>query len=222
MKKDLLPSKAKVILKHILIDHGEVIYSSHETLKKGDIYLLGLNPGGDGFISIEEHIDAMLTNTKNAYVDAPWPNGQKKWSVGENPLQKRVNWLLSNLGYEIRDVCASNLIFKTTQNSGDLCFGLAGLCWPFHELVLDIVQPKIILTFGNSKESAYSFLRALYKGSEIAPQPSGHGNWLCKAFKTQINNKDVLVVGLPHMSYYNPIGKVDLIEWLLRNANIIG
>lgn len=31
---------------------GEVIYSSKETFKKGKYYFLGLNPGGEGFISI--------------------------------------------------------------------------------------------------------------------------------------------------------------------------
>ena len=32
---------------------GEVIYSSKETFKKGKYYFLGLNPGGEGFVSIK-------------------------------------------------------------------------------------------------------------------------------------------------------------------------
>lgn len=48
VEKEQLPIFAENMLKHILDDIGEVVYSSHETLTKGDVYLLGLNPGGSG------------------------------------------------------------------------------------------------------------------------------------------------------------------------------
>lgn len=45
IKKEELISFGKECLPLILTRYGELIYSSHDTIKKGDIYLLGLNPG---------------------------------------------------------------------------------------------------------------------------------------------------------------------------------
>ena len=90
------------------------IYSSHNTLSPGDIYLLGLNPGGKGYISIDKHLNDLLTKGTNSYLDEEWENGISKWSKGDAPLQKRVIYLIESLGYNVRDVCASNLIFVTS------------------------------------------------------------------------------------------------------------
>ncbi|EOB2031366.1 hypothetical protein ACIRCE_003710, partial [Vibrio cholerae] len=216
-----LPNMARAILKYLLDDHGEVIYSSADTLKKGDIYLLGLNPGGCGFITIKEHIETMLSKTKNSYLDEEWPNANPIYDEGCAPLQRRVRWLLEEIGYDVRDVCSSNLIFTTSRSSKELCFGLAGTCWAFHECVLEIVQPKLIITFGNSETSAspYFFLKSLLKGEEESI-PSGHGGWVCKSFTTKINNRITCVIGLPHLSYYNPEGKMEVVNWLKGKLRI--
>ncbi|WP_214650326.1 uracil-DNA glycosylase family protein, partial [Vibrio anguillarum] len=142
---------------------------------------MGLNPGGSGFISIGDHIDQMLTRTENSYLDEAWVNGISKYEVGQAPWQKRVSWLMEQLGYDVRDVCSTNLIFTTSKSSNELCFGLAGICWAFHESVLEIVQPKLIITFGNAETSAspYFFLKSLFKGNETTIA-SGHGQWVCK------------------------------------------
>lgn len=213
-KSDLLRS-SKEILKHLLNDYGEVIYSSADTLKKGDVYLMGLNPGGEGFISINDHLDMMLSRTRNAYLDESWANGVSKYKAGNAPLQRRVKWLLEQLGYDVRDVCSTNLIFTTTKSSNELCFGLAGVCWAFHEVILDIVKPKIIITFGNSETSAspYFFLKRLLNGDETKIA-SGHGGWVCKALHTQINDREVCIIGLPHLSYYKLEGKDEVISWI--------
>ncbi|MGL1014443.1 hypothetical protein ACSTEF_21940, partial [Vibrio vulnificus] len=221
MGKLELPKKAKETLRYLLNDHGEVVYSSSETLKKGDIYLMGLNPGGSGFISIGDHIDQMLTRTENSYLDEAWVNGISKYEVGQAPLQKRVSWLMEQLGYDVRDVCSTNLIFTTSKSSNELCFGLAGICWAFHESVLEIVQPKLIITFGNAETSAspYFFLKSLFKGNETTIA-SGHGQWVCKTFNTKINGRETCIVGLPHLSYYNPQGKTEVVDWLKEKLRI--
>lgn len=204
----------KKSLRHILQRDGEFIYSSHNTLKKGDIYLLGLNPGGEGFIKIEEHLESILSKETNSYLDESWENRSGKWDKGEAPLQKRVNYLLDTLGYKTREVCSSNIIFVTSRNSNEVNYGLAGYCWRFHEYLLEIIKPKVILCFGVSEISAYAFLRALLDGEELKNYPSGHGNWVCKAFRTTINNRPTIIVGIPHLSYYNIIGKSGVIEWI--------
>ena len=210
-----LPIFARSILKDLLPKHGEVLYSSHETIKKGDIYLLGLNPGGHGFITIEQHIEQMLTRETNAFIDDEFNN----YRAGKAPLQKRVSFLLKELGYETRDVCASNLIFQTTVNAEQLCFGLAGLCWPFHEKILSIVQPKLLLVFGNGETvSPYAFIKALYGGDETIQRQNNHV-WKCLG--TRICGRDTLVAGISHLSRFDPMGNPELIGWLKSKLDVI-
>ena len=65
-------------------------------------------------------------------------NGQSNYPKGDAPLQKRVIELLKGIDIDDpRTVCASNIIFKTSRSAADLCFGLAGLCWPVHEAILE-------------------------------------------------------------------------------------
>jgi hypothetical protein len=212
VKEDLI-RLGKECLPLILERNGELIYSSHESLKKGDIYLLGLNPGGVGFITIKDHLDLLLEKTTNSYLDESWKNGISEWRKGQAPLQKRVDYLITSLGYETKEVCASNLIFVTSKSANEINYGLAGYCWRFHENILDIIKPKIILCFGISDISSYSFLLSLYQGME-QEFPSGHGGWKCKAFITQIKGRETTIIGIPHLSYYNIIGKEDVIQWI--------
>ncbi|MCU8079107.1 hypothetical protein L5M16_11060, partial [Shewanella sp. SM103] len=80
VEKEQLPIFAENTLKHILDDIGEVVYSSHETLRKGDVYLLGLNPGGSGQTNpdtgvpytIRSHLQRMLKRNENSFYDESW------------------------------------------------------------------------------------------------------------------------------------------------------
>ncbi|MFB2650589.1 hypothetical protein [Shewanella mangrovisoli] len=229
--KSLLPSFAEKTLKYLLDDLGEVVYSSHETLKKGDVYLLGLNPGGSGqahpetgeHYTIRSHIQRMLHRTENSYYDESWTNKLSKYPVGEAPLQQRVRELLKGIGVQDpRTVCASNIIFKTSANSDEICYGLAGICWPVHEAIIEIIQPKLILTFGISAISAYAFLKELlFKGNSIElSEPSGHGNWECKGFSCSINGRSTFIAAVPHLSYYSPKNKSNVSEWIRNYAGL--
>ncbi len=214
-----LTATAKEYLAHILDMPGEVIYSSKDTLRKGDIYLMGLNPGGDEPKTIREHLDQMMSRENNAYLDESWKNGIAQFELGQAPLQRRIKWLIESLGYDVRDVCATNLIFNTSKSAEGVCFGLAGLCWRFHEHLLDIIQPRVIITFGNSVTSAspYYFLRSLFfKGSKEDDKQieAGQGNGYCRSFKADINGRATVIIGLPHLSRYNIIGKDHVVDWV--------
>lgn len=227
VEKEQLPSFAENVLKHILDDIGEVVYSSHETLKKGDVYLLGLNPGGNGQehpethvpYTIRSHLERMLRREENSYYDECWENRQSDYPKGGAPLQKRVIALLEGVGISNpRTVCASNIIFKTSRGSAELCFGLAGLCWPVHEAILKIIQPSLILTYGIDKVSAYEFLKALFlKGDELPPQRASHGEWHCRGFHCDIDGIPTFVAAVPHLSYYSPNNKHDVFKWIVDN-----
>jgi len=44
--------------------------------------------------------------------------------------------------------------------------------------------------------------------------PGGHGIWKCRAFETELLDRKIMVVGLPHRSRYLPYDKPQIIEWL--------
>ena len=106
-----------------------------------------------------------------------------------------------------------NLIFVTSRSADDINYGLAGYCWRFHELILKVIKPKIILCFGISQVSSYSFLWSLYGGKESTIQAE-HGKWVCKSFRANIDGRETTVVGIPHLSYYSIIGKENVINWI--------
>ena len=84
----------------------------------------------------------------------------------------------------------------------------------FIDKELEIIQPKIIICFGVSDISAYAFLLALLNGEEYTPFLSGLGKWNCRAFKTIINGRNTIIIGIPHLSYYNIVEKDDVINWI--------
>lgn len=213
MNKNEIPNIAKKELFGVLSEPGSILYSSHETLKPGDVYLLGFNPGGADGNPVEQSINSLLTNTANAYLDESWKNHNGKWANGEAPLQKRVQWILGSLGLNTREVCASNLIFFQSRKASDISYAIAEKCWPVHMAILNIVKPKLIIAFGNSDISPYGYLHSMFGGKEDV-LPSGHGNWTVKGFSCNINGHNLYVAGLPHLSRYSPIGKGEVIEWL--------
>lgn len=219
MNKENLQKIAKENLSDLLNESGSILYSSHETLKPNDIYLLGFNPGGKDGAPLSKSIDKILHNTENAYLDECWENGNGAWEKGEALLQKRVQWTLEVLGFNPRNVCASNLIFIQSKKANDINYSLAKQCWPVHEAIIAIVKPKMLLTFGNSDISPYGYLKSMFGGAEDSID-SGHGNWRVKEFSATINNKKVIIVGLPHLSRYEPKDKDEVFSRIKSKALI--
>lgn len=207
---------------NLLGKSGAVLYSRPETLRPGDYYLLGLNPGGDASKTqtIKQRLDRPAEKWVNAYTEEAWSNNNGEYLSGEAPLQRRLIWLMEALGTRLEDVCASNLIFVRTPDAASIedYEDLAEKCWKVHEKILDIVQPKIILTFGNGDVSPYRFLQGLAEGDiqELEGCESGHGNWTCKAFTGSFQGRPRLVVGLPHLSRYDVVEKREVVGWIRR------
>jgi len=184
---------------------GEVVYSSAKTFEKGKYYYLGLNPGGEGKISIKEHLDSFSTKSDNDYFDAIWNTKKKTYHKGESPLQLRTKYLFNELlNYNLRDVFSTNLIFETTNNADNLNYGLAGICWPVHLLALSVVQPQIIITCGNdSGKSAFSFIADLYAHNKKIESHSLETKLFnIKTIDITIQNRLTLLIGLPHLSRF--------------------
>lgn len=209
--KDKLKEKDK----NILSCSGKFLYSSAQTLKPGKVYLLGYNPGGvPGNETIENDLDKLHTQD-NSYTDEKWEWGGKELDEGKHPLQKRVIHLLKSLGEEPEEVCASNLIFKRSENQKGVKHKKdANTCWHVHKRILQIVKPKKIVAFGLG---TYYYLKGeLGKNNEEFICNSGYKNrWgiiYCKSFKFESDSGIVVVVGLPHLSRYKIYQHV--INWI--------
>ena len=190
---------------------GKFLYSAYETLALGDLYFLGINPGGtihnDPSEVIGSSLELLPGRIKNEFLDDTW-RGKKP---GTSTLQKRVQKLIQGIGYDIRSVCASNLIFIRSKNLTNLenFNQLCQACWPVHELIItEIVKPKVILTMGTDKKSASGFLyerhyKKFKEDAELTLFASGHGRTRCQYFRTVVNDHPLLVIAVPHLSRHN-------------------
>jgi len=191
---------------------GKVLYSSAATLEQSPIYFLGTNPGGGLPSTLAESIDD-ITSGSNEYLDYSWegrPPGQAK-------LQKQVTRFLSALGFEPRDVPASNIVMTrstgiTTHQDMD---GDAQRCWPLHQIILESVRPRAILAFGSGQEkSAFAYLRAFLKPDKVESIPAEQHGFTCHAFKASLETGVINVVVVPHLTRYSPYKKPKIMAWV--------
>ncbi|MBN1217177.1 MAG: hypothetical protein JXA99_17285 [Candidatus Lokiarchaeota archaeon] len=226
-QKDFIEN-CKKHLKEILSESGAVLYSSGETLKKGDYYILGLNPGGNEGPTIKTSLDEILTYKDNAYLDENWSN-KNNYGVGGHPLQRNMQKLSKYLNFKLREVCASNLIFVRSKNQNQCDRRkLAGICWEVHKLILKIVKPKVLIVFGKETFDIIRYKQIFDDVSDLEPLNSGHGKWKCYFSKIILKNREILLIGLPHLSRYtipekeimkdNP-QKVKMIQKVKTNIN---
>lgn len=214
MLKDELPAVARKHLFSLLDEPGGLLYSSHETLRPGPVYLLGYNPGGVGGPALKHSINSLLQRTENAYLEEAWENANGSFEPGTAPLQKNIQWVLAQMGQDTADVCASNLIFLQSREASGVPACLANQCWPVHDAILSIVKPSVIVTNGNGPVSAYSHLKATLGAHHEDIQSAQHGHFALKRFHTRHQGRPVVIAGLPHLSRYHPQRKPEVAQWL--------
>ncbi len=136
---------------------GKVFYSGRSAFSRpASLYVLGVNPGGDPGAQAEEtlasHTDWVASSAPDnwsAYRDESW----KGKSPGRHGMQPRILHMFNALGLNPGEVPASNLVFVRSRREGDLSGEvdrLVQLCWPFHELVISALRPKVILCLGRT------------------------------------------------------------------------
>jgi hypothetical protein len=174
------------ILAPIAGDSGAVLYSGHDTLAPGRLYVMGLNPGGDpDQLTVEGSVIwRSLVRTRchwNAYLDDNW-----RTPTEPTPMQKRVRYLFESLKVEPRRTFTTNAIFTRSRTAD----GLEGLWsnwwnygWPVHQLFLRVVRPRLILCLGCGDDSPFGLLRTpapyrgrvprLWQDDEVASHGSG-------------------------------------------------
>jgi len=198
----------------ILNKPGSVVYSSANSICKGDLYMMGLNPGGSDKGTINQLIDELSTKTSNSYIDERWGTTTKKYEKGKHPLQKNYINLTKYLNNS-QEVFSTNLIFTRSIDQSGANYPLnADLCWPAHQQFIKIVDPKCLLVFGISQISPYSYIKNKYKLPYIDKIFSEHGNWYCFATNGEIEGKNRLVIGVPHLSRYTIANYPRVMQWI--------
>ena len=198
---------------------GSLIYSSIETLKKSNIYFLGLNPGGvpEDKFTVLEHFRFMLDDKNknfNEYCDGVWKPGGVIRTKGKAILQQRVQFLLSSLAINTRKVFASNLIFKRTRNEAELSNikKWAEICWAIHLRFLSSVDPSLLVVMGNF---CFNFIRGkMVDTCNYNSYNSGHANWECEFIEGTLANKKRKLVKIPHLSRYDIKSNPSVISWI--------
>lgn len=222
MEIEALITKIEEHLSPLLDESGSILYSSVDTIKKGDLYVLGLNPGGDDTeinIPLQNTIADLRNKKTNSYLDEDWSNG-RKYAIGQHPLQVNVTGLISSLGYDPGDVFCSNLIFTRSKSQKDCKYSeRAKTCWKVHEEFLKIVDPKCLIVFGISIISPFEYLKKICPLIEVDNYESGHPSWKCYCYKGQIAGKNRLLIGVPHLSRYYIIKRKDVIDWIKSKFN---
>lgn len=219
MNPEHLQNKLKGLLAPVLNESGAILFSSIETLKKGTLYTMGLNPGGSAEIKLSQIINELPTKMKNSYLEERWENDHTVYHVGQHPLQKNMTGMLRTMGFDPCDVFSTNLIFTRSRNSNGANYTEnADLCWPAHKEFIKIVNPEVFLVFGNSVVSPYRYILNHYKLRKLDEMKSGHGNgsseWMCYAAKGDIEGRERLLIGLPHLSRYWVIKHEEVIKWM--------
>lgn len=200
MKSQLEPLYRELmqILSPILDHKGEVLYSPAAALRPNDIYLLGYNPGQGGpDTSVAQHLEYSLGRTNNAWLDEHWRGDRP------SPLQVRMRKLFDEAGFDLKTTPSSNLIFATSNDASGVDYKLALVCWAAHQAILQIVQPRKLIVFGNDdSRSPYAFILARYGGQEerwkYAPRRT------LKRFTTTLDGRETTVIGLMHPSRFVP------------------
>lgn len=209
---------------------GYTLHSHFDTIREGNLYIIGLNPGKDPenpnkkLMTIGESLRQI--NRINGYVgcEDKWDTLKKKYEKGQHPIQRNIKQiakvfseseLYSNLKLvedgedkSYKNVCLTNLIFESSDNEHSVKYSERDTYWKIHKQILKIIKPKIIIAFGNSETSPYQHLKNIAQELQEEKQEdipeSGHGKlYKCKSFTGKIEGRDTTVIGLPHLSIYS-------------------
>ncbi|SDF11240.1 Uracil DNA glycosylase superfamily protein [Pricia antarctica] len=184
--------------------NGAVFYSGSKAFEgKKPVYLLGINPGG----KLEDNLDQTIKSHTvkiggkefwSEYADEVWTSK----NAGESPHQRRVVHLLNSLGLEPQLTPASNMIFQRSRLERDIAEDfndLAGLCWPFHEKVIDALEVKNIICFG---KRVGGFVRSKLNASDLIDTftENNKRKWQTNIYK---NTQGLTVILTTHPSRVN-------------------
>lgn len=136
---------------------GSVFYTGRSAFSRScDLYILGLNPGGSPSRQADETIQRDISDWQDqehqhwsAYLDESWA-GRPEGSYG---MQPRLRHMFHQLGRNLRDIPAANVVFVRSPNEAALETEKAALlraCWPVHAAVLGDLDIRVVLALGKT------------------------------------------------------------------------
>ena len=197
---------AKLVPTALQDKSGKVFYSGRLAFEKpSEVYLLGVNPGGspeelqsETVASHSEKVLHELPSDWSAYRDESW----RGKPPGFRGMQPRVLHLLQRLELSPGQVPASNLVFvrsRREQQLGGDFKELATQCWPFHQYVIDTLQIRVVVCFGQSAGNwVCNELGAHTQVSEYTED--NNRRWQSRVFR---NKERISVAILTHPSIAN-------------------
>ncbi len=129
---------------------GIVFYSGRIAFSgRRELYILGLNPGGNPTEQANETVAWHTSNVLNKKPDKWSEYSDESWKgkpPGTHGMQPRLLHLLKNLNLEPGKVPSSNIVFERSRRTSDIAWRqLAEVCWPFHRAIIRQLQPRVIL-----------------------------------------------------------------------------
>lgn len=205
------------ILGSRVAESGKVLYSPARTLVKGDVYLLGSNPGGKRANpesrSIKENLRELPHKQANDFLGESWRNSRGRLlNPGEHYLQRRIQQLFKLLNLNLNETCSSNVIFMRSQDEDGVSYTRdANDCWEVHRLILKRVMPRVVLVFGCDAPFDYLWKR-LGKGTAI--DSLRQRRYSVKSFCTEYDGQTLAVVGFPHPSRFPIQEDLQAVSWI--------
>jgi hypothetical protein len=209
---DPLDAAENYLTKVGLIDEsGAVLYAGASTLRAGPVYLIGLNPGGSEGASLRDSI-AASRQEHNAYLDEEWAPGGHWQPKGQATLQRRIQNLCARMGFETREVPASNLVFtRSSRLNKHLGFDEAlKLCRPVHEIFISAIRPQFVMTFG----SMDNFKKAA-SITAIESRLANHGTWKAHRGTATLGGHSFAFGNVPHMSLWASDSRPEVVDWAI-------
>ena len=232
-------SKLKNLLLETKLEResGAIIYSADSTLKKGDFYFLGTNPGGNRPDYPDTILNQVkLSKEKNEYIDGNWGNSEH---------QETIKAMFRELDINLKETFSTNASFirspgekkyqprypiselsiqPKSKATKQLIKDAEEIFWPIQEYFLSIVQPKLIIANGSIARNLFwkKIKNRTFSDKEMSTKDlfvySNSANKSCHFFEGHFRTsnlfiKDLKVISLPHLSFqdysFHKLG----IEW---------
>lgn len=196
---------------------GAVLASGGDTLVKGPLYVMALNPGG----SANDEPGSVLDSIHKLRSLEPF-NDWTASGYGKRgrftPFQLRIQTVFEALEADsVQTLCTNSLFLKERRASGleKPWQNWWDTYWPVHQRMLAEVQPKVIVCLGNgSALSSWELLRLTrprppgkwtYDSNWEqlpTPEPSADGKWrdVVNLDLGEFGKHSCSVLGLPHPS----------------------
>jgi hypothetical protein len=202
-----------------LDSHAKVFYTGPGSLQKGKFVILGLNPTMPKPGTEDPTLRANLKASRHK-------EGNDNYH-GASRLGGRFSKILDYTGEEPGKVFTSNVIFKRTRSAAELAkigYSEAVKSWSVLKVILENIQPGLIIAFGTGPWSAYDYLHRFMKEEASVKHEafsSGHSTWkVCRAVGKLAGN-DITMVGVPHLSWYSPKPESEGIGLLLEEIETV-